>query len=387
MSRRAMLPGASARRIGAVIVATALCLSLGAMAQSSGQSAAPAAPPITAAPSAPPVAPAISSTAAASARAAPSSSAEARTPAAGSPAAPGWNSPPAWGAASERPQYASVPGVDTNRLIQGAGREWRALRNGPVTQYGGWLLAIVLAAIALFYLVRGKIRLHGQPTGRMIERFNGIERASHWTMAISFVALAATGVVILWGKYLILPLLGYGGFSWLTIVAKNLHNFVGPLFIFSLVVSFLIFVKDNLIRAIDVKWLVRLGGLLGREEIPSGRFNGGEKAWFWGGMVLLGSIVSVTGLILDFPNWNQGRELMQQANVIHAIAAILFIAGSFAHIYMGTLGMEGAYRAMRDGQVDEAWAREHHALWYDEVKHGRRPVNVADARAQPGTAD
>jgi formate dehydrogenase subunit gamma len=360
-----------ARHLGGLILGAALALPLLSAAQATAQPAASPAPPTTAAPQKEqkPVAPAVAA------------------PAQGSTAAPGWNNPPEWGAASERPQYASVPGVDTNRLIQGAGREWRALRNGPVTQYGGWLLVIVLAAIALFYMIKGQIKLHAQPTGRLIERFNAVERAAHWTMAISFVALAATGVVILWGKYIILPWLGYSGFSWLTIVAKNLHNFVGPLFIFSIVVSFLIFVKDNVIRAMDVKWLAKLGGMLGKEEIPSGRFNGGEKAWFWGGMVLLGTIVSVTGLILDFPNWNQGRQLMQQANVIHAIAAILFIAGAFAHIYMGTIGMEGAYRSMRDGYVDEAWAREHHALWYDEVKQGKRPEKIVAGHAQPAAGD
>jgi formate dehydrogenase subunit gamma len=310
------------------------------------------------------------------------------TPQQGSTAVPGWNNPPVWGAASERPQYASVPGVDTNRLIQGAGREWRAFRNGPLTQYGGWLLVIVLAAIALFYLIKGQIKLKGAPTGRLIERFNAVERASHWTMAISFVFLALTGIVILFGKYVILPWLGYTGFSWLTIVSKNIHNFVGPLFIFSLVVSFLIFVKDNLIRAVDIKWLARLGGMFGGgHEVPSGRFNGGEKAWFWGGLVLLGTIVSVTGLILDFPNWNQGREVMQQANVVHAIAALLFISASFGHIYIGTIGMQGAYRAMRDGYVDEEWAREHHALWYEEVKAGKRPEKIVAGTAQPAAGD
>jgi formate dehydrogenase subunit gamma len=207
-------------------------------------------------------------------------------------------------------------------------------------------------------------------------------------MAISFVFLAITGVVFLFGKYLILPWLGYAGFSWLTVVTKNIHNFVGPLFIFSLVVMFLIYVKDNLIGSDDFTWLAKLGGMFSKSggEVPSGRFNGGEKAWFWGGLVILGATVSVTGLILDFPNWNQGREVMQQANVIHAIAALLFVAGSFGHIYMG-VATEGAYRAMRDGYVDEVWAREHHALWYEEVKAGKRPERIVGGTAQPVAGD
>jgi formate dehydrogenase subunit gamma len=363
----------TARRLGPLILGAALALPLAAIAQAPGASPAP---PTTAPTGKVPDNPARGMK-------------PEQSTATGSTAVPGWNNPPqSWEAASETPQYASIPGRETNRLIQSEGRKWRAFHNGPLVQYGGWLVVIVAAAILLFYLVKGKIRLKGAPTGRLIERFNAVERASHWTMAICFVFLALSGIVMLWGKYLILPWLGYGGFSWLTILSKNIHNFVGPLFIFSLVVSFLIFVKDNFIHAIDVKWLTHLGGMFGKgEEIPSGRFNGGEKAWFWGGLVLLGAFVSVTGLILDFPNWNQGRELMQQANVIHAIAAVLFISGALAHIYIGTIGMEGAYRAMREGYVDEEWAKEHHALWYEEVKQGKRPEKIVPAGAQPATGD
>jgi len=307
----------------------------------------------------------------------------------GSTAKPGWNNPPAnWNQASEKPQYASIPGRETNVLIQASGREWRAFHNGFLTQVGGWLVVLVLAAILVFYLVKGKIRLKSPPTGRLIERFNAVERAAHWTMAISFVALGLTGIIMFFGKYIILPWLGYTGFSWLTIVSKNLHNFVGPLFIFSIVVGFLIFVKDNFLHAIDWKWLASMGGVFsGKGEVPSGRFNGLEKLWFWGGVTLLGIVMAVTGLIMDFPNWNQLRESMQLANVVHVAAAVLFIVAAFGHIYIGTIGMEGAYRAMRDGYVDEEWAKEHHALWYDEVKQGKRPERIVPGQAQAAPGD
>lgn len=308
-------------------------------------------------------------------------------PGQGSTAVPGWNNPPAFNAASEKPQYASIPGVDTNRLIQTAGREWRAFRNGPLTKYGGYAFAVVLAVLVVFYLTRGPLKMHGQPTGRLIERFNAVERASHWVMAISFVLLAITGFIILWGKHIILPWLGYTGFSWLTAVGKNLHNFVGPLFIFSLIVMFLLYVKDNLFKSYDFEWLSKAGGMFGGPEVPSGRFNAGEKSWFWLGIVILGTIVSVTGLILNFPNWSQGRELMQQANVIHGVAAIIFVAISFGHIYLGTLGVPGAYQAMTDGYVDEQWAKEHHGIWADEVKAGKRPEKMMTGAAQPAAGD
>jgi formate dehydrogenase subunit gamma len=309
-------------------------------------------------------------------------------PAAGSTAAPGWNNPPAsWTGLSERAAYASVPGRETNRLIQGAGREWRAFRNGPLTRYGGWFIAGVFALIIVFYLIKGAIKVHGAPTGRLIERFNAVERTSHWTAAICFTLLALTGVVILWGKHIVLPWLGYGGFSWLTILSKNVHNFIGPLFIFSIVVLFLLWVKDNLINSVDIRWLSRAGGMLGGPEMPSGRFNGGEKVWFWLGVVILGATVSITGLILDFPNWNQGRQVMQQANVVHAVAAVIFICLGLGHAYLGTIGLQGAYRAMRDGYVDETWAKEHHVLWYEEVKAGKRAERILPAGAQPVAGD
>ena len=364
---------ARTRFFGALVLGAALALPLAASAQAPAPAASPA-PPTTA-----------PTKDAGNVPAAPQVSAP--KPAAGSTAVPGWNNPPAWDSSSERPQYASIPGVERNRLIQGAGREWREFRNGPLTKLGGWLLVGILAAIAVFYLVRGPMVVHGQPTGRLIERFNAIERASHWVMAICFVVLALSGLVILFGKHLILPWLGYGAFSWLTVLSKNLHNFVGPLFIFSLVVMILLYVKDNIPAAHDMEWLKKAGGMFGGAEVPSGKFNAGEKMWFWGGMVVLGALVSITGLILDFPNWNQGREAMQQANLIHAVCAVLFIGASFGHMYLGTIGLPGAYGAMRDGYVDEQWAKEHHGIWYEQVKQGTRPEKFIAGGVQPATGD
>jgi formate dehydrogenase subunit gamma len=140
-------------------------------------------------------------------------------------------------------------------------------------------------------------------------------------------------------------------------------------------------------RAGDLKWITHFGGMFSGNELPSGRFNGMEKAWFWGGLVILGAVLAVTGLILDFPNWNQGREAMQQANVIHAVTAVLYMCVAMGHAYLGTFGLQGAYRAMRDGYVDETWAREHHVLWYEEVKAGKRAERILPAGAQPAAGD
>ncbi|MGH8773435.1 MAG: formate dehydrogenase subunit gamma, partial [Burkholderiales bacterium] len=194
----------------------------------------------------------------------------------------------------------------------------------------------------------------------------------HWTTAISFVILAITGIILLFGKHFILPVFGYTVFSWLAIASKNLHNFVGPLFIFCSIVMFVSFVKANLWRAYDWMWVKKAGGMFTKEHVPSGRFNAGEKAWFWGGVAFLGIIVGVSGVILNFPNFEQGRATMQYANMIHGIAALLYMAASLGHIYMGTIGVQGSFKSMKTGYVDETWAREHHQYWYEELKAGHR---------------
>jgi formate dehydrogenase subunit gamma len=269
-------------------------------------------------------------------------------------------------------QTTQVRGIETNVLVQTQGEIWRQIRNGPITVYGGWLIVVAFLGAALFYWWKGPIKLHDQPTGRLIERFSTFERFLHWTTAISFVILAISGIVMLFGKYVLLPVFGYTLFSWLAILGKNLHNFVGPLFVVCTVVMFFWFARQNLPRAYDWLWVRKFGGLFSGEHVPSGKFNAGEKGWFWIGVTALGIVVSVTGLVLNFPNFDQGRETMQQANVVHAIAAVLFMTMSLGHIYLGTIGQEGSYDSMRHGYVDETWAKEHHEYWYNEVMAGHR---------------
>jgi len=284
------------------------------------------------------------------------------------------NNAPVWGdvrRGDNQYQTTQVRGIETSVLVQSQGETWRQIRNGPITIYGGWLLVLVLIALGAFYWWRGKIMLSHPRTGRVIERFSAWDRLVHWTTAISFVILAVSGLVMLFGKYILLPLFGYTLFSWLAILSKNLHNFVGPLFAVCTVVMFFTFVKDNIWQRGDWQWILKAGGLFTGKHVPSWRFNIAEKSWFWLGVTFLGIISSVTGFILDFPNFAQGRETMQAANVIHAITAVLFIAAALGHIYIGTIGMEDAYETMRSGQVDETWAKEHHEYWYNDVKGGR----------------
>jgi formate dehydrogenase subunit gamma len=160
------------------------------------------------------------------------------------------------------------------------------------------------------------------------------------------------------------------------------------LFIFSLVSMFVLYVKDNFFNAQDFKWLATFGGILSSgSEVPSGRFNGGEKLWFWLSIVVLGSIASISGVIMLFPNWETGRVLMAEANLFHAVTAMVFVSGALAHIYIGTLGTEGAFQGMKTGSTDEIWARQHHGLWLDEVKAGKRPEKMLATSAQPAAGD
>lgn len=264
-------------------------------------------------------------------------------------------------------QTTQVRGIETNILVQPQGETWRELRNGPITIYGGWLIVLVFLAILAYYWRRGAMRLHEPRTGRLIVRFSSWERLVHWTVAITFLILAASGMVMLFGKYVLLPVLGHTLFAWIAAFGKTLHNFLGPLFTVSLVVMVATYAARNVPRARDWTFVRRLGDFLRGKSVPAGRFNAIEKFWFWVGVVVLGIVVSASGLVMDFPNFDQGREAMQLANVIHATAAVCFIALSFGHIYIGTIGMEGAYDAMRHGLVDEAWAKEHHLYWYEEV--------------------
>lgn len=305
---------------------------------------------------------------------------------AGSTAQPGWNVPPKWSDVELKPQYASVPGREMNVLVEDKGQWWRTVRNGPVTFYGGILLLIVPVLLLAFFAVKGPFKLKGSPSGKLIERFNSAERTVHWTMALSFVALALSGIILLFGKYIVMPWFGATAFSWLAEIMKNIHNFVGPLFMFSLVAFFVLYVRDNFFRSHDFTWLTKLGGLLSDKEVPSGRFNGGEKVWFWLSIVVLGVASSVSGAILLFPNWDTTRELMAEANLVHAIVAMVFIAASLAHIYMGTIGSQGAYEGMRNGAVDETWAKEHHELWYNDVKSGK-PKAAPSGATQTAAGD
>jgi len=300
------------------------------------------------------------------------------------------NNAPNWRAVRDSgnvPGTTTAAGAEAGTLIQSftqypgsrnttAGEAWRQVRNNWILPYGGALLVIVIVALALFYWRRGSMGGHMPDTGRVIERFTYFERAVHWSVAIAFVLLAVSGLVMAWGKFFLLPIIGGTLFGWLTYALKTAHNFAGPLFTVALFVFIATYLRDNFPRAGDLKWLAVGGGMFDGEEIPSHRFNAGEKVVYWGGVIVLGLVVACSGLWLDklIPGLAYLRADMQVANMIHSIAAALMMALFCGHIYLGTIGMKGAYQGMRTGHVDEAWAREHHKLWFDDIRDGKIPA-------------
>ena len=262
--------------------------------------------------------------------------------------------------------------------VTNAGEAWRQVRNQWIIPYGAALFAIVLLALGIFYFTKGPLG-HDHPEGpgtRRIERFTPFERAAHWANAFAFIALAISGIVMAFGKFFLLPIMGSTLFGWLTYALKNVHNFVGPLFAVSLLVIILTFVKDNIANRADFVWLSKGGGMLGGDhQVPSHRFNAGEKGLFWWGVTIPGIFVVGSGLVLDklIPGFGDVRSDMQIAHMIHATLAIWMMALICGHIYMGTVGMKGAYKAMKTGYVTDEWAKEHHELWHDDVQAGKIP--------------
>jgi len=312
------------------------------------------------------------------------------------------NNAPFWRAVQQsgvNKGISNLPGAEKGVLIQefvqypgsrvtNAGEAWRQMRNDWIIPYGGSMIVIVVLALTLFYFAMGTLGGHVPNTGRKIERFTYFERAAHWSNAIAFCVLAVSGLVMAFGKFFLLPMIGSALFGYLTYALKTAHNFAGPLFAVSLVIVFVTFVRDNFPGRADLNWLLKGGGLFGGAEPASGRFNAGEKIIFWGGVFALGIVVVGSGLVLDklIPGMAYLRGDMQIANMVHGVATVLMMAMFLGHIYLGTLGTKDAYKAMKTGYVDEGWAKEHHAFWYDDIKAGRVPAQrtlPAEGRPAP----
>jgi len=268
----------------------------------------------------------------------------------------------------------SIPDQRSSVLIQPAGREWREFRNVALRWVGGIAILGMLAVLVIFYLTRGMVRLESGRSGRTIIRFNFFERFVHWMTATCFIILAISGLNITFGRPLLLPLIGHEAFSEWSEWAKFAHNYLSFPFTIGVVLIFLMWIGGNIPNKVDVEWIKRGGGLVGHDHPPARRFNAGQKGIYWI-VVIGGGLVAATGYLLMFPFYLTGIEGMQIAQIVHSVVSVLFIAAMIAHIYIGTIGMEGAFEAMGSGEVDVNWAREHHSLWLDE--------QVNDSQARP----
>jgi formate dehydrogenase subunit gamma len=273
----------------------------------------------------------------------------------------------------------SIPDQRSSVLIQPAGRDWREFRTVALSWVGGIAILGMLAVLVIFYLSRGMVRLEGGRSGRTIVRFTTFERFVHWMTATCFIVLAISGLNITFGRSLLLPLIGHDAFSEWSQWAKYAHNYLSFPFTIGVVLIFLIWIAGNIPNKVDVDWMRRGGGIVGHDHPPAYRFNAGQKAIYWI-VVVGGGLVAVTGYELMFPFYLSGIEGMQLAQMVHATVALLFVAVMLAHIYIGTIGMEGAFEAMGSGTVDVNWAREHHSLWLEE--ENARP-GTGGTRPQP----
>ncbi|QJQ96613.1 MULTISPECIES: formate dehydrogenase subunit gamma [Halomonadaceae] len=263
----------------------------------------------------------------------------------------------------------------TYNLINTSGQTWRIIRNRWVSPFGLIAVGGMIAVITLFYLVIGSKKLGEPRTGRKLLRWTVLERSLHWTMATLFIVLALTGLNLLYGKFVFRPLFGDAIWATMISLSKVSHNYLGPLFGVLLIIVLAKFFKHNLPKKHDITWIKKGGGMVGKAHVDAGFANAGEKLWYWI-LATAGLAVIASGLVLDFPNFGQSRDTMQWANVIHAVSALGLTAMALGHIYIGTIGSEGSLEGMATGYVDETWAKEHHNLWYEEVKD--RAVDEAE---------
>ncbi len=273
----------------------------------------------------------------------------------------------------------SIPDAKEGILIQPAGRDWRQFHQVTLPWIGAIAILGMLLALVVFYLMRGMVRLERGPSGRTIVRFNAFERFVHWMTATCFIILAISGLNITFGKFTLLPLMSPDAFTAWSQWLKYAHNYLSFPFTIGVVLMFLMWIGGNIPNRRDVEWIKRGGGIIGNDHPPAGRFNAGQKMIYWI-VVLGGAAVAVSGYILMFPFYGTTVAGMQLAQIVHGIVAVLFVAAMLAHIYIGTIGMEGAFQAMGSGEVDVNWAKEHHSVWLEEEMSG---TGRASPRATP----
>jgi formate dehydrogenase subunit gamma len=277
----------------------------------------------------------------------------------------------------------TIPDAMAASLIQPAGRDWRDFQRSKLPIIGAVAIIGIVVLLAIFLMVRGRVRVRQGFSGRKILRFAAFERFTHWLTASCFIVLALSGLNISFGRVLILPLFGADAFATMSGYAKLAHDYLAFPFMLGLVIMLLIWIKDNIPGRLDLQWLRQGGGILFEgQHPPAKRFNAGQKGIFWI-VIIGGALMSVSGWFLLFPYLPGNVTALQVWTVIHAVIAMLFIAAMLAHIYIGTVGMEGAFDAMGTGEVDLNWAKEHHSLWVEEEQAKGHVPSGSTPRAMP----
>jgi len=275
-----------------------------------------------------------------------------------------------------------VAGMDSAVLINVDGERWRQFRMQQLIPAAGLALGGILALIALFHLIKRGVPVAGGPSGKYLHRFPDIDRILHWSVATIFIFLAITGLILLGGRLLLIPVVGDSVFGALASASKEGHNLFGPLFILGISGLFIRFISKNFLASGDIGWLLKGGGFFAGKHPTAGFFNMGEKIWFWA-VIVIGLVISATGLILEFPFFGQTRSIMALSLVLHGVGAVLLIGGAFGHIYVGTAGMKGSLDSMTTGYVDLNWARQHHDRWAAECEANDEVLSQSEvARAQ-----
>ena len=277
----------------------------------------------------------------------------------------------------------TLPDQKACTIEQPAGRDWRHFHQVTLRWIGAISILGMLALLVVFYLTRGMVKLESGRSGRVLVRFSAFERLVHWMTATCFIILAISGLNITFGKPLLLPLMGPEAFTEWSQWAKYAHNYLSFPFTLGVFLIFLMWIAWNIPKRVDVEWLKQGGGMVGHRHPPAERFNAGQKVIYWI-VVLGGAAVAVSGYILMFPFYGTNIAGMQLAQIVHGVVALLFVAAMLGHIYIGTIGMQGAFEAMWDGTVDVNWAKEHHSLWAEkEMAKGEVKAPPPAGKMQP----
>jgi formate dehydrogenase subunit gamma len=277
----------------------------------------------------------------------------------------------------------TIPDQKACTIEQPAGRDWRHFHQVTLRWIGAIAILGMLVLLVGFYLVRGMVRMELGRSGRVLVRFSTFERMVHWMTASCFIVLAITGLNITFGRPLLLPLIGPEAFTTWSTWAKYAHNYLSFPFTLGVVLIFLMWIAWNIPTKVDIEWLKEGGGIVGHQHPHSYRFNAGQKAIYWI-VVLGGGAVAASGFLLMFPFYGTNIADMQVAQAVHGVIAALFIAAMLGHIYIGTMGMEGAFEGMWDGTVDVNWAKQHHDLWLEqETSKGHVTAPPPQGKMQP----